>query len=451
VIPNDPVSAPPHALRLLIDRLGRWTGLDLGRGAAHAALVRYLRRRVDHADPQALARYVDGLVTPQHPEVVRLVDAITVCYSTFYRDPDQLAAAGAVLREAPGQPASIWVPGCATGEEAYSIALVAEAAGRRAAILATDINARALAHAARGAYGAWSVRELPPAFALARRADGLYEVPERLRRAVTFEQHNLMDPLPGRAGGWDVILCRNVLMYLDRGRARELVGRLAAALRPGGHLFLGANDILDHVPAPLRFVRVEGRHVLQRAPDPAGAQAPAVARTRSDVPAPAVARTQTDLPIPAVAGTGTDVVISPAESSPALPSPAVSDALARSLALLDRGDVAGALALLHALLDADPLCVDARLLAGIAHHLGGDAPAAADKLRGALLLAPALWPAEMYLGFALAKLGDGPGAARAARRAGTLAAAPGRAPLSPLLAAWLEPWRVDAIAMAPAP
>ncbi|HSK00931.1 MAG TPA: hypothetical protein VK932_06810, partial [Kofleriaceae bacterium] len=80
-----------------------------------------------------------------------------------------------------------------------------------------------------------------------------------------------------------------------------------------------------------------------------------------------------------------------------------------------------------------------------------DAPAAADKLRGALLLAPELWPAEMYLGFALAKLGDEPGAARAARRARTLATAPGRAPLSPLLAAWLEPWRVDAIAMAPAP
>ncbi|HSK01514.1 MAG TPA: CheR family methyltransferase, partial [Kofleriaceae bacterium] len=299
MIPNDPLSAPPHALRLLMDRLARWTGLDLGRGAAHAALVRYLRRRVDHADPQALAHYVDGLVTPQHPEVARIVDAITVCYSTFFRDPDQLAAVGAVLRDAPGQPASIWVPGCATGEEAYSIALVAEAAGRRAAILATDINARALAHAARGAYGAWSVRDLPPAHALPRRADGLYEVPERLRRAVTFERHNLMDPLPDRTAGWDVILCRNVLMYLDRGRARELVGRLAAALRPGGHLFLGANDILEHVPAPLRFVRIEGRHVLQRAPDPTGPQAPGVARTSTDTSAAVAAPPSPPLPAPA--------------------------------------------------------------------------------------------------------------------------------------------------------
>jgi hypothetical protein len=65
-----------------------------------------------------------------------------------------------------------------------------------------------------------------------------------------------------------------------------------------------------------------------------------------------------------------------------------------------------------------------------------------------LLLAPELWPAQMYLGFALAKLDDGPGAARAVRRAGMLAATTARLALSPVVAAWLEPWRVDAIAMA---
>jgi Flp pilus assembly protein TadD len=122
--------------------------------------------------------------------------------------------------------------------------------------------------------------------------------------------------------------------------------------------------------------------------------------------------------------------------------------LARALALLERGDTSAALELLHALLDADPLCIEARLLAGIAHHLAGDALDAANALRGVLLLAPELWPAEMYLGFALARLGDVPGAARAARRAGALAIAAERLALSPPIAAWLEPWRVDAIAMA---
>src|SRR5690606_8768314 len=116
--------------------------------------------------------------------------------------------------------------------------------------------------------------------------------------------------------------------------------------------------------------------------------------------------------------------------------------------LLERGDPPGALEVLLALLEADPLCIEARLLAGIAHHLGGDALAAESALRGVLLLAPELWPAEMYLGFALAKLGDDPGAARAVRRAGALATAAERPALSPAVAAWLEPWRVDAIALA---
>jgi tetratricopeptide (TPR) repeat protein len=125
----------------------------------------------------------------------------------------------------------------------------------------------------------------------------------------------------------------------------------------------------------------------------------------------------------------------------------VTAALARALTLLERSDPPAALDLLLGVLAADPLCTEARLLAGIAYHLAGDALEAAAALRAALALAPDLWPAELYLGLALDKLGDEAGSVRALRRAAALAAAARTLPLSPVVAGWLEAWRVDAIAM----
>ncbi|HWO20095.1 MAG TPA: CheR family methyltransferase [Kofleriaceae bacterium] len=512
-------------LTVLIERFERWTGLDLQRGSSHAALERYLKLKLPADDPAALARFVDDVTTPHHPEAVQLVDAITVCHSSFYRDPEQLAAVTAVLRTEPSRPGAVWIPACATGEDAYSIALIAESLGRQVSILATDINTRALAHATAGVYGPWSVRELPPSMALPRREDGRYEIPERLRRPITFARHNLMDSTPNTPGGWDVIVCRNVLMYISRERALDVIQRLGAALRPGGYLFVGANDILARAPAPLRFVRFGPRHVLWRPPTqtatgqvpppPAGtlvtslstgttnpppnsSSAPLAAgsippvlsssaglpsgtippATTSSTPVPGsissgMARRTPTAPPPMGAGasSGASSGVSPGTSSGvpaatsamltppagvAAPGAAAQAASrragagpipARAHALLLDGDTPGALELVLALLEDDPLCVEARLIAGIAYQLSGDALQATAALRAALVLAPDLWPAEMYLGFALLQLGDEQNARRALRRGSQLAEMAERLPLSPSVASWFEAWRTDVIQM----
>ncbi len=426
-------------LARLIDRFERWTGLDLQRGSSHAALARYLKRQLPAGDPAALARYVEDLTTPHHPEAVRLVDAITVCHSSFYRDAEQLAGLAAVLRAEPWRRAAVWVPACATGEDPYTIALLAESVGRPISLLATDINTRALSHAAAGVYGPWSVRDLPASMALDRRADGWFEAPERLRRVITFARHNLMDVAPSSPDGWDVIVCRNVLMYLGRERVLELLQRLGAALRPGGYLFVGANDIFERAPTPLQFVRIGRRYVLWR-PPAAGAQG---ART----PPVGVLTTGATPPagVPVMTGAVTPPagvpVVPPARSAGASPSPA------RAHALLLEGHTAAALELTLALLEDDPLCVESRLIAGIAYQLAGDALQATAALRAALVLVPELWPAEMYLGFALSRLGDEVNARRALRRGAQLADTAARLPLSPPVAAWFEGWRVDVIEM----
>jgi len=460
-----------NELARLIERFERWTGLDLRRGSSFTALERYLQAQLPADDPTALARFVEELTSPHHPEAVRLIDAITVCHTSFYRDPEQLAAVTAVLaaHSSPSREAAVWVPACATGEDPYSIALIAESLKRPVTILGTDINTRALAHAGEGIYGPWSVRDLPPSLALPQRADGRYEIPERLRRVVSFARHNLMDVPPLSPGGWDIIVCRNVLMYISRERIQDVIQRLAAALRPGGYLFVGANDIFERAPAPLRFVRIGQRHVLWLPPAaPPGATAPpspsagalvsaimAAVAPPADTPSsppPLLARPSSSSPPPLARSSSPSSPPPPLArpSSPSSPPPPMarpSSSPARAHALLLEGDTAAALEMVLAVLEADPLCVEARLIAGIAYQLTGDALQATTALRAALVLAPDLWPAETYLGFALRQLGDEANAKRALRRGAQLAEAAGRLPLSPSVATWFEGWRVDVIEM----
>ncbi len=444
-------------LARLIDQLERWTGLDLRRGSSHAALERYLKLHLPATDPEAFARYVEDLTNLHHPEAVRLVDAITVCHSSFYRDPEQLAGLEAVLRADTSTQAAVWVPACATGEDPYSIALIAEKVGRPASILATDINTRALAHAAAGVYGPWSVRELPPSMALTRRADGRYEVPDRLRRAVTFARHNLMDVPPSSpGGGWDVIVCRNVLMYFSRERVLEVLQRLGGALRPGGYLFVGANDILERAPAPLRIVRIGHRHAMWRPSSPQATQPPPTGVPVADpwTPPPPLTPSPPLAPPARTPPAGVPITelrppAAPLPAGPVAPArrPGAIASSARAHALLIEGNTTAALELVLEVLDADPLNVEARLIAGVAYQLAGDAVQATVALRAALVLVPDLWPAEMYLGFALARLGDDDNAQRALRRGARLAETAERLPLSPSVAAWFEGWRVDVIEM----
>jgi chemotaxis protein methyltransferase CheR len=136
---------------------------------------------------------------------------------------------------------------CASGEEAYSLAIAATQslpdAGWRAEVRAADLNAAALAKARHGRYSAWALRETPAA---AKQRwfmpeGSLMAVDPSIRRTVRFESANLVDPQAPlwQSGGFDVIFCRNVLMYFSVPQRRGVIKRLTKALLPGGYLFLG--------------------------------------------------------------------------------------------------------------------------------------------------------------------------------------------------------------------
>jgi chemotaxis protein methyltransferase CheR len=149
-----------------------------------------------------------------------------------------------------GHALRIWSAGCATGEEAYSLAFLLEEAGLsgQARILATDINRRALVKAEDARYGAWSLRGMAEE-TLARyfrREGDRWAVEPRFRKATAFRRLNLArDPYPSLASGvWamDLILCRNVLIYFDARTVEDVARRLHDSLAEGGWLLTAPSD-----------------------------------------------------------------------------------------------------------------------------------------------------------------------------------------------------------------
>jgi chemotaxis protein methyltransferase CheR len=226
-------------------------GLD---GAARAAgePVRAFARRVLARDGAAIAS---------------LVEHVVVSETAFWRHPDQLAAVGRIAVAA-GGPLSIWSAGCATGEEPYSVAIALLESGRTGRgdrILATDLSERALAAARAAVYGPRALRKLPADLA-ARWLEGIVErrVADGARALVTFARHNLVGAEPAPGGPFDLVLCRNVLIYFEEATAMAVVRRLAEALRPGGTLVLGPVELALGEEAGLVAVDEGGATVLRR-------------------------------------------------------------------------------------------------------------------------------------------------------------------------------------------
>jgi len=197
---------------------------------------------------------------PTDPAWLDFLERLLVHETYFFRHPAQLELLrdrifrelDAQRRDAGRTAVTVWNAGCSTGEETWTLALLASEANDGTAvplsILATDLSEPALAIARSGLYdrlhGLDSFRAIPPwavrHFTAATHAT--WNVPDTLRRAVSFLRHNLLDPPP--VAGADLVLCRNTLIYFDETASRRIQDNLAAALRPGGVLVLGSADIL---------------------------------------------------------------------------------------------------------------------------------------------------------------------------------------------------------------
>jgi chemotaxis protein methyltransferase CheR len=233
------------------------------------------------ADSKGLAShsYLDRLEGPDIEADLRAIALeLTVPETYFFRHIDQFRAfADAALPEAQATRASIrrlslLSAGCASGEEPYSLAMVARERGVdpgwNIAIRALDINPAMLAKAARGRYSAWALRETPADSRQRwfRSVGREFELDETIRTAVTFQEVNLARE---NAELWmpelyDVIFCRNVLMYFTPDNAQALVARITRSLAPGGHLFLGHAETLRGLSNDYHLRHTHGTFYYQR-------------------------------------------------------------------------------------------------------------------------------------------------------------------------------------------
>lgn len=248
------------------------TGMQFSE-ARHDDLGRALHQRA-----QALGLgytvYLDRLAgTLGRSELAQLARDLTVGETYFLRHMEQFQAlTDVVLPELAKKqrPVQILSAGCASGEEAYSIAIIVRERFPELAtqITAIDLNPAVLEKAERGVYGNWSLRVCPDTTRARwfRPAGGLVELDASIRSMVQFEQRNLAEPAPGfwLEGRFDVIFCRNVLMYFSPAQSQAAVARLAQSLVPGGYLFLGHAETLRGLSSAFHLCHTHEAFYYQR-------------------------------------------------------------------------------------------------------------------------------------------------------------------------------------------
>jgi chemotaxis protein methyltransferase CheR len=217
--------------------------------------------------------YLEGLTRGLWGQELSIIaPQVTIAETYFFRHAQQFEALRSILIQKwrGNRPPRVLSAGCASGEEAYSLAMLLDELWpeRQPSVVAVDINPSILERARQGRYSAWSLRETPPA-SLSRwfRQQGRnYDVEERIRRSVRFEQANLAGNEPEllAADSFDIIFCRNLLMYFTPENFRKAVSRLSRALAPEGYLFMGSAETLRGVSHDFHLCHSHGAFYYQR-------------------------------------------------------------------------------------------------------------------------------------------------------------------------------------------
>jgi len=261
------------ALVSLLDKIRRERGLD----CSHYKLSFIKRRLAVRLRARGVDSYQAYGQLLDDEEYDRLFDALTINFTCFFRDP----SAFIVLRDEVLRPMlktraqrgwrrfSAWSAGCASGEEPYSLAILlhqllgAQIKTWRIRILGTDLDEQVLERAQQGVYGPFSFRgtQWPDLDRFFEASDsGCALIPE-VKALVQFRRHDLMaDPPPGQ---FDLILCRNVLIYFQRAQQVQICATFHRALKREGVLVLGKTEILPVEVASL-FEAIEMRERIYR-------------------------------------------------------------------------------------------------------------------------------------------------------------------------------------------
>ncbi|MGD0153876.1 MAG: protein-glutamate O-methyltransferase CheR [Thermacetogeniaceae bacterium] len=203
--------------------------------------------------------------------LLTLIDKISTNHTFFFRESDHFdvlttAILPEIFNKQPGmgQSLRLWSAGCSSGEEPYSLAMaISESLGQKnnnldLGILATDISVTALESASRGVYSEAQVSQVPLLFRkryFTLTPDGNWAVKENLKKAILFRRLNLMRQVYPFKGKFQLIFCRNVMIYFDAPTRNALLGRFYNYLEPNGYLFVGHSESLDRSSGLFKYIK----------------------------------------------------------------------------------------------------------------------------------------------------------------------------------------------------
>ncbi len=250
-------------------------GISLGahkREMVYSRLARRLRSLAQHS----FSAYLDALERHEgSDEWEEFVNALTTNLTAFFRESHHFPILAEFAASRPG-PLAVWCCAASTGEEPYSIAMTLhEALGSRAAgarIVATDIDTNVLERAQRGIYAADRIDKMDPQrlrrfFLRGKGANsGMVRVRPELAEMIDFHALNLLAPRWEIGGPFDVIFCRNVMIYFDKATQANILKRFVPLLKPGGLLFAGHSENFTYIS---QSFRLKGQTVYELSSSPA--------------------------------------------------------------------------------------------------------------------------------------------------------------------------------------
>ena len=242
-------------------------GIDLSK--KKQLIVSRLSNTLSSKGFKDFSAYVDEIISGRDPEMVTaMLNKLTTNYTYFLREEahfkyfEQVVLPDLAQKHARDKVLSIWSAGCSSGEEPYTISMYlkeyfgAQASQWDTRVLATDISQKILNTAMTASYNDESLSSLPATWKQKYfvRKDGNYTVAPAIKQNVIFRTFNLMDPIQFKKK-FDLIFCRNVMIYFDQPTKDALVRRFYNATVPGGHLFIGHSEGLTKATCPYDYIQ----------------------------------------------------------------------------------------------------------------------------------------------------------------------------------------------------
>ncbi len=221
---------------------------------------------------KSYGEYIDAVLADKSGvEVTTILNKLTTNHTYFMREPEHYT----FMREtvlpwavanARGNELRIWSAGCSSGEEGYTTAMLLDdyfgvkKAQWDTRILATDISETVMEKAKKGIYTEDGMKGLSPEWKqryFTKITDGMYEIVPAIKKELIFKHFNLMDPMPEKykQRPFDLIFCRNVMIYFDQPTKNALVNRFYDVLKPGGYLFIGHAESVARSETKFKYIK----------------------------------------------------------------------------------------------------------------------------------------------------------------------------------------------------